>query len=147
MDVSAGPTLSERFEKSFVGEVLISALVTAALIIALVWNLPDSEIKRSAKPALEPLATSSGLEQVWQMYAPDPVRRLEILEELKVQTAVHATLLTQLKGVLGVAAPLDEPEAPPATPALATNAAQQFLVPRALPKFRYGTYPIQVPQD
>jgi hypothetical protein len=78
-------TLSERFEKSLAGEVLISALVTTALIIAVVWNLPDSEIKRQAKPALEPLATTSGLEQVWQMYAPDPVHRLEILE-------VHVTM-------------------------------------------------------
>jgi hypothetical protein len=89
MDISTEsgrrPTLSERFEKSFAGEVLISALVTAALIIAVVWNLPDSEIKRSAKPALEPIATSSGLEQVWQMYAPDPVRRFEILE-------IHVTM-------------------------------------------------------
>jgi hypothetical protein len=79
------PSPSERFEKSFAGEVLISALVTAAMIIAVVWNLPDSEIKRSAQPVLEPVARSSGLEQVWQMYAPDPVRRLEILE-------VHVTM-------------------------------------------------------
>jgi hypothetical protein len=89
MDVSSGvsdrPSLSERFEKSLAGEVLISALVTAVLIIAVVCNLPDSQIKRSAEPALEPVATSSGLEQVWQMYAPDPVRRLEILE-------VHVTM-------------------------------------------------------
>jgi hypothetical protein len=79
------PSLSERFEKSLAGEVLISALVTAALIIAAVWNLPESEIKRSAKPSLEPFATASGLEQVWQMYAPDPVRRFEILE-------IHVTM-------------------------------------------------------
>jgi hypothetical protein len=77
--------LSQRFEKSFAGEVLISALVTTALIIAVVWNLPESEIKRAAQPALRPLATSSGLEQVWRMYAPDPIRRTEILE-------VHVTM-------------------------------------------------------
>jgi hypothetical protein len=89
MHVNGGPTqrptLSERFEKSFVGEVLISALVTAALIIAVVWNLPDSEIKRAAQPALQPLAVATGTEQVWQMYAPDPVQRVEILE-------VHVTM-------------------------------------------------------
>jgi hypothetical protein len=72
--------LSQRFEKSFAGEVLISALVTTALIIAVVWNLPDSEIKRAAQPALQPLAVASGTEQVWQMYAPDPIQRTEILE-------------------------------------------------------------------
>lgn len=84
MDVEIDDTprlaLSHRFEKSLAGEVLISALVTASLMIAVVWNLPDSDIKRSAQPALEPLAVSSGTDQVWQMYAPDPIRRIEILE-------------------------------------------------------------------
>ena len=79
------PALSERFEKSFLGEVLISALVTTALIVAVVWNLPDSEIKSAAQPALNPLAVVSGTEQIWQMYAPDPIQRTEILE-------VHVTM-------------------------------------------------------
>jgi hypothetical protein len=77
--------LSQRFEKSLAGEALISALVTAALIIAIVWNLPDSEVKRAAQPALRPIAVASGTEQVWQMYAPDPIQRTEILE-------VHVTM-------------------------------------------------------
>jgi hypothetical protein len=77
--------LSQRLERSLAGEVLISALVTAALIIAAVWNLPDSEIKRAAQPALGPIAVASGTEQVWQMYAPDPIQRTEILE-------VHVTM-------------------------------------------------------
>ena len=89
MHVNGGPTqrptLSERFEKSLAGEVLISALVTTAVIIGVVWNLPDSEIKRAAQPALQPLAVASGTEQIWQMYAPDPVQRVEILE-------VHVTM-------------------------------------------------------
>ena len=84
MDENGGrtqrPPLSERFEKSFAGEVLISALVTTALIIAVVWNLPDSEVKRAAQPALQPLAVASGTEQVWQMYAPGPIQRTETLE-------------------------------------------------------------------
>jgi hypothetical protein len=72
--------LSQRFEKTVAGEALISALVTAALMIAVVWNLPDSDIKRSAQPALAPLAVSSGTDQVWTMYAPDPIKRIEVLE-------------------------------------------------------------------
>ena len=58
--------------KSLAGEVLISALVTTALIIAVVWNLPESEVKRGVEPTLRPLAISSGTEQVWRMYAPTP---------------------------------------------------------------------------
>jgi hypothetical protein len=76
---------SQRFEKSLAGEVLISALVATAVIIAVVWNLPESEVKRSVQPALRPLAISSGTEQFWQMYAPDPIRRTEILE-------IHVTM-------------------------------------------------------
>jgi hypothetical protein len=79
------PTLSHRFEKTLAGEALISALVTAALIIAVVWNLPDSDIKRSAQPALQPLAIASGTDQVWTMYAPDPIKRIEALE-------IHVTM-------------------------------------------------------
>jgi hypothetical protein len=78
-------TLSQRFEKSLAGKVLISALVTTALIIAVVWNLPESEVRRAVQPALRPLAISSGTEQVWRMYAPDPIRRTEILE-------IHVTM-------------------------------------------------------
>ena len=84
-DRTRNAPLSQRLEKSVAGEALISALVTAALIIAIVWNLPESEIKRAAEPALRPVATSSGLDQVWRMYAPDPIRRTEILE-------VHVTM-------------------------------------------------------
>ena len=77
--------LAHRFERTLAGEVLISAPVTAALVIGVVWNLPDSEIKRSAQPSLQPLAVASGADQIWRMYAPDPVRRIEILE-------IHVTM-------------------------------------------------------
>jgi hypothetical protein len=79
------PTFSERLERSLIGEVLISGLVATALIVALVWNLPDSEIKRSATTTLEPVASATGLDQTWKMYAPDPIRRLEYLD-------IHVTM-------------------------------------------------------
>jgi hypothetical protein len=77
--------LSKRFETSLIGEVVLSVLVTAVFVVAVVWNLPDSEVRRSAIPTLAPLAGSTGLEQVWSMYAPDPIQRTEILE-------VHVTM-------------------------------------------------------
>jgi hypothetical protein len=85
VDDTRRPTLSQRFERTLAGEALISALVTSVLLIAVVWNLPDSDIKRSAQPVLQPLAISSGTDQVWAMYAPDPIRNVEILE-------VHVTM-------------------------------------------------------
>ena len=72
--------LSKRFETSLLGEVTISALVTAAVLIAVVWNLPDSAIRRSVVPTLRPAAAPFGLEQVWSMYAPEPIQRLEVVE-------------------------------------------------------------------
>jgi hypothetical protein len=74
------PTLSHRFERTLAGEVLISALVAMALTIGIVSNLPDSAIKRTAQPALQSLAVFSGTDQVWTMYAPDPIGRVETLE-------------------------------------------------------------------
>jgi hypothetical protein len=74
------PDLSKKFERSLLGEVVISAVAATALLVAVVWNLPDSEIRRSAIPTLAPIAESTGLEQVWSMYAPDPIRRNEDLE-------------------------------------------------------------------
>jgi hypothetical protein len=77
--------LQRRFESSAVGEALIGALVALLLLVGIAWNLPASEIKNRLVMALRPVATATGTDQVWQMYAPDPVRRLEVVE-------VHVTL-------------------------------------------------------
>jgi hypothetical protein len=69
--------LGQRFERSFVGEAVISALVTLVVLIGVVWNLPDSQVKRTVTPTLRPIAAASGLQQTWQMYAPDPISALE----------------------------------------------------------------------
>lgn len=70
----------QRCEGSLVGEALISALVSVVVLIGIVWNLPDSEVKRVLTPILQPIAAGTGLEQGWRMYAPDPIRRLENVE-------------------------------------------------------------------
>jgi hypothetical protein len=77
--------LQRRFESSAIGEALIGALVALFLLVGIAWNLPASEIKNRLVMALRPVATATGTDQVWQMYAPDPVRRLEVVE-------VHVTL-------------------------------------------------------
>jgi hypothetical protein len=77
--------LGQRFERSFVGEAVISALVTVVVLIGVVWNLPDSQVKRTVTPTLRPIAAASGLQQTWQMYAPDPISALEGMD-------VHVTM-------------------------------------------------------
>lgn len=70
-------TTQERFEQSQIGEAVISALVSVIVMVAVVWSSPDSALKRAAVPPLEPIALSTGLDQAWYMFAPDPFRRLE----------------------------------------------------------------------
>lgn len=72
--------LPHRFERSLAGEAVISLVVTLIVLIAVVWNLPGSPLKRSLTPQLAPIASASGLNQQWRMYSPEPVHRLEVVE-------------------------------------------------------------------
>jgi hypothetical protein len=73
------------FDGSPVGEGAVSAMIAVVLLIGVVWNMPESAIKRVLVPPLEPIAVSTGLDQYWTMYAPDPPQRLDKLE-------VHVTM-------------------------------------------------------
>lgn len=80
MQPRMSPTLQQRLEGSPLGRALISAVVSVVLLISVVWNLPDSAIKDAFTPPLEPIAAATGLSQQWQMYAPDPIKRLEFVD-------------------------------------------------------------------
>jgi hypothetical protein len=70
----------QRFERSFVGEVVISAGLTILLLIGVAWNLPDSNMKSSIMPVLRPVAAAAGMQSTWQMYAPDPISAVESVQ-------------------------------------------------------------------
>jgi hypothetical protein len=72
--------LQRRFESSVFGEALTGAFVALFLLVGIAWNLPASEIKSSLVPVLKPVAVATGTGQIWQMYAPNPPRRLEVVE-------------------------------------------------------------------
>jgi hypothetical protein len=55
-------------------------LVIAALGIGVLWSMPDAAFKQLLTPALQPVATVTGLEQDWRMYAPEPLRQVERVE-------------------------------------------------------------------
>jgi len=76
---------ANSFDRSPMGEGAISTLIVVVLLIGVVWNMPESAIKRLLVPPLEPIAVSTGLDQYWTMYAPDPPQRLENLE-------IHVTM-------------------------------------------------------
>jgi hypothetical protein len=73
-------TIGQRFERSHVGEALISAVVSVVVLTGVVGNLPDSEVKRVLTPTLQPIEAATGLDQVWRMYAPEPISQLETVE-------------------------------------------------------------------
>ena len=80
MDLKKLSTIGQRFEGSPFGEAAISGLVVVVLLTGVVWSLPDAEVKRRLAPVLQPIASATGLEQSWRIYAPEPQRRQEFLE-------------------------------------------------------------------
>ena len=69
-----------RFERSAAGECVISVLVCLVVLIGVVWNLPASYLQRSLVEPLRPVAESTGLQQKWNMYAPEPTSVRKTLE-------------------------------------------------------------------
>lgn len=72
-------TLQQRFEESGAGKVVISGFVVVFLLVGIVWNIPDSPIRRSLLPVVEPVAAPAGLDQFWGMYG-SPSKRVETVE-------------------------------------------------------------------
>jgi hypothetical protein len=71
--------LQQRFEASRAGKIVIGVFVAVFVLVGVVWNIPDSPIRRSVMPAVEPIAAPVGLDQYWGMYG-DPSRRAETVE-------------------------------------------------------------------
>ena len=55
---------------------MISGFILTALAIAVVWSMPDSAVKKTVAPVLAPIAATTGLEQSWKMFSPNPPRRV-----------------------------------------------------------------------
>jgi hypothetical protein len=78
--------LGRRFEQSSAGRALISVVIVLIVGIGIVYNLPESQLKREIRPSLRPIATAVGLDQTWSMYAPEPISQLESVQ-VRVQMA------------------------------------------------------------
>lgn len=64
--------LSERFERSAVGQVVISAGIVLVLAVMVGTHLPDSELERSVGPTSNRVIRMLGSEQAWGVFAPNP---------------------------------------------------------------------------
>lgn len=68
----SGEGLQGRLECSAVGRILISGFVLFVLVGTVVWNLPESKLKRSDSRYVEPVVLALGLDQTWGVFAPEP---------------------------------------------------------------------------
>jgi hypothetical protein len=64
--------VSERVERSPLGQVLISALVVVLILVEVGTNLPSSAIARSVGPTSIRIVRLLGFEQAWGVFSPDP---------------------------------------------------------------------------
>jgi len=75
--------VQQRLETSRAGHVLLSVGIAALLVCMLVQNLPASSLRHAADPSTSPALAAVGLDQQWNMFAPDP-RSVSIALEARV---------------------------------------------------------------
>jgi hypothetical protein len=69
------PSPVERLEGSTAGRVLLSIFIGFVVLGIVVFDLPESTLKSTASKATEPVINALGLNQNWNVFAPDPRRQ------------------------------------------------------------------------
>lgn len=70
---------------------VVSVLLIIVLAAVVVWNLPDSGLRRSIIPVVTPLMRATGLNQSWTVFAPDPPRlSLEVVARIDYSDGTSA---------------------------------------------------------
>jgi hypothetical protein len=64
--------MSEQFERSPLGQAVISALIVLLVLVEVGTNLPSSAIERSVGPTSNQVVRILASEQTWGVFAPDP---------------------------------------------------------------------------
>ena len=67
--------LQQRVENSPAGRRVLSALLAVVVAVVIGWNLPPSRLREALSPVVEPVVGVLGLEQRWNLFAPNPPRR------------------------------------------------------------------------
>ena len=66
------PPLSERFERSTIGQVLISAVIVLVLACEVGTHLPPSALRDAVSEPADQIVRLLGSEQAWGVFAPNP---------------------------------------------------------------------------
>lgn len=64
--------LQRRVEVSLVGRVVLSVALLFTSVGLVTWNLPGSALKDRAAKVFRPFFNTVGLDQGWEVFAPDP---------------------------------------------------------------------------
>jgi hypothetical protein len=64
--------LSERVERSTIGQILISGAIAVVILGTIGTHLPASAVSQSVGERSNQLTHAMGLEQAWGVFAPDP---------------------------------------------------------------------------
>lgn len=62
-------------EEHRVGRIALGVLLAFLCFTIVVWNLPESETRRTLVPQVEPLVQTLGLWQGWAMFSPNPAEQ------------------------------------------------------------------------
>ena len=65
-------SLQERVEANPTGRAAITGLIIVTLGAMLISNLPPSTLRETALPIVKPLLDTTGLNQNWNLFAPNP---------------------------------------------------------------------------
>jgi hypothetical protein len=73
-------SLQERLEANPNGRAVITGVILVTLGAMIISNLPDSTLRKTAIPIVRPLLDTTGLNQNWNLFAPNPRRATLRLE-------------------------------------------------------------------
>lgn len=72
------------FHDTVVGRIVLSLVFIAIVVTTVIWNLPDSDIEDDLRLAVQPYVLAVGLQQGWELFAPNPTRTV-----VRVTAEVH----------------------------------------------------------
>ena len=67
--------MQERVEASPLGRKVLSVFLAVTVGAIVLWNLPTSELRELAVPVVQPYVNAAGLDQRWNLFAPNPPQR------------------------------------------------------------------------
>lgn len=90
-----GPTdtasVPHRTEITVVTQWALSVILIFFLAAVVIWNFPESGLRRSIIPVVTPVMKATGLNQSWAVFAPDPPRfSLEIVARIEYADGTSA---------------------------------------------------------